>query len=220
MVKELKRTSIEQMLNQIKTDVAIQNKQLVEDLQNNSPQDLTDLPDTLSQKYKLEYLYKIKPHFETIYRLQSNGYTESQIAETLGVSKLLFRKCKQEIPELQALMIMGNEEKIDKVEATMFQTAMGIEYYEEAVNNKTGAVVKLRKTALPNFNAQKYILGNLRAGKYTDQRQVITRVELGEDVRQSLFALSNDDLRSIIGKTVIEAEFVEKNKNDDTDEDD
>ena len=115
---------------------------------------------------------------------------------------------------------MGKEEKVEKVETKMFQTARGMEYYEEAVNNKTGEVVKLRKTALPNFNAQKYILGNLKAHKYTDQRQIITRVELGEDVRQRLFALSNDDLRSIIGKTIIEAEFVEKNDNDNQYEDD
>lgn len=210
MGKPLKMTSIEKTLKDITEEISNNRLATLAEIKNETPATYNDLPDELTEKNKHDYMLKIRPNINTIYKMKSNGFAEPQIAEALGVSPAAFRKMKKVVPELKELLVLAEEDTIEMIESSMFHSAMGFEYEEEAVNGKTGDVVTLRKTALPNFNAQKYVLGNLRSSKYADQRQIVQKIDLGADVMQNLMNLPNDVLRKIIQESAVDAQFVEK----------
>lgn len=188
-------TSVGRTLNEIKREVETNRKLLVDDLKKVSKKQISELSSNLSQKEKVDYHYKVQPHFDQIYKLVATGYKKSDIADVLGVTKIAFRNMCREIGELRALMEVATEDKIDSVEASLFQIATGYTVEEQVINSFNGDVTALTQYKAPVLGAIKYVLGNKRATEYADKKQIINKVELGTEITDALKSLSISDLQ-------------------------
>lgn len=205
-------TSFDKNLSAIKQSVEQNRKLLVEDIKKVTKRDIDILPQNLSQKERTDYVYKVRPQLEAIYKLVCQGFTKAQIAEVLGITTLAFRNMQRELPELKAVVEIGTEDKLDSVEASLYHLAMGFEYTEETVNARTGEVEKLTQFQQPSLGAIKYVLGNKRGEEYADKKQIIKKVELGQDIKDALLAMSITDLKQTLNGNaiVVDAEFTER----------
>lgn len=198
---------------EITAEVEQTRKQLVEDVRKSNKRDIDNLPETLSQKEKIDYLHKVQPHLNQVYELVSKGYKRADVAKVLGITQLSFRKLSRELPELRAMLEIANEDKIDSVESSLFQLALGYEVEEEIINPFDGSKETIKKYQAPVLGAIKYVLSNKRAVEYADKRQIIQKVELGNDIKDALMSLSVEDLQSVLSiaksDSAIEASFVE-----------
>ena len=210
-----KLTSVSRVLTEIKSEVEQNRKLLVDDLKKAKKSEIAELSDNLSQKERVDYLYKVQPHFDQIYKMVSKGYKKADIAEVLGVTQVAFRNMSREVSELRALIEVATEDKIDAVEASLYQLATGYEVEEEIINPFDGTKDKLTKYKDPVLGAIKYVLGNKRGEEYADKKQIIRKVELGNDIKQALMSITVDDLKLAISmadaqENAIDAVFEEK----------
>lgn len=210
-----KLTSVSKTLLDIKSEVEQNRQLLVQDLKKESKKELAQLSDNLSQKEKTDYVVKVQPHFDQIYKMVSKGYKKSDIAEVLGVTQVAFRNMCREISELKSVLEIGTEDKIDAVESSLYQLAMGYEYDEQVINGFDGSKEVLTRYQAPVLGAIKYVLGNKRGEEYADKRQIIKKVELGSDIREALMSITVDDLKMALTMAdakdnAIDADFTEK----------
>lgn len=210
------KTSFESNLSTITKTVEQNRKALVEDIKKISKKDVDMLPETLSQKERTDYVYKVRPQLDAIYKLVSQGYTKAQVAEVLGITIVAFRNMNRELPELKAVMEIATDDKLDMVEASLTHLALGYEYTEESVNARTGEVERLTQFQHPSLGAIRFILGNKRGEEYAEKKQVIQKIELGQDIKDALLGMSTENLRFALAKkaTAIDAEFTEKDEED------
>jgi len=217
-------TSVSKALKEITKDVERTRKQIAEDTRKSSKRDLDNLPDTLSQKSKMDYLTKVQPHLPQIYDLASKGYTRANIAKVLGVSVVEFRTLVRELPELKQTLELAYEDKVDSVEASLYQLALGYEVDEEVINPFDGSKETITKYQAPVLGAIKYVLSNKRAEEYADKRQIIKKIELGADIQDALMSLSTSDLESLLrmanSESAVDASFVESEILDGSQEED
>lgn len=207
-------TSVSKTLDQIRNEVEAKRKSLVQDVQKASKKELVELPETLSQKEKIDYITKVQPHINTIYKMVTMVMPKAQIANTLGVSVLAFRKMSREIPELRTVLELGIEERIDNAEASLYQLANGYTVEEEVINPYDGTKDTITRYKDPVLGAIKYILGNKRGEEYADKKQIIRKVELGEDIKDALMSYKIEDLKHVISlsaskDSAIDADFTE-----------
>lgn len=214
-----KLTSVSKVLSEIKSEVEQNRKALVNDLKKSSKKELAELSDNLSQKEKMDYLHKVQPHFEQIYKLVSKGYKKADVAQVLGVTQVAFRRMCREVPELRSVLDIGHEDKIDAVEASLYQLALGYEAEEEVINSFDGSKDTLKKYHAPVLGAIKYVLSNKRGEEYADKREIIKKVELGSDVRDALMSITTEDLKLALqiaeSSDAIDADYSEKDGKDD-----
>ena len=220
MVISLKEhTSITKTLSEIRSEIEANRKALVGDLKKANKKELAELPDTLSQKEKTDYLYKVQPHFDQIYKLIARGYKRADIADTLGITQVAFRRMCREVPELRTLIDIGVEDKIDEVEASLYQLAHGFSAEEEVINAFDGSKETLTKYHPPVLGAIKYVLGSKRGEEYAEKKQIIKKIELGQDVKTALMSIEVDDLRLALRladaqANALDAEYTEKETGD------
>lgn len=212
-------TSFAQTLQDIKADVNKTKQLTVQELKKGSKKELTELPANLSTKEKTDYIYKVQPHFDQIYKLLSLGYKRSDVADVLGVTVVAFRNMCREVSELRALIEVANEDKIDSVETSLYQLAMGGTVNEEVINPFDGSKETLKRYQAPVLGAIKYVLGNKRGDEYADKKQVIKRLELGADIKDALMSITVEDLKMAITMAdahanALDAEFSEKSGSD------
>jgi hypothetical protein len=215
-------TSYSQTLEDIKQDAENERKLLVADLKKSSKKELAKLPDTLSQKEKTDYLYKVQPQFDQIYKMVAKGYRKADIADVLGVTQVCFRRLCRDIPELKAVINIGTEDLIDGVETSLHQLAQGFTYQEEVINPFCGEKETLHKYQAPALGAIKYVLGNKRGEEYAEKKQIIKVIELGKDVRAALMSLTPEELTLAIKKAdaqtnAVDAVFSERETSSDDD---
>lgn len=210
-------TSVSKTLRQITSEVEKTRKSLVDDTKK-SKRDFDNLPETLSQKEKIDYLHKVQPHLDQIYELTKQGYTKANIAKVLGISVDKFRHLTREIPELRRVLELGVEDKIDAVEASLYQLALGYEVEEQVINPFDGSKETVTKYQAPVLGAIKYVLSNKRAEEYADKRQIIKKVELGTEIKDALMSLSTNDLQLLLqmanSEHALDATFTESGNTD------
>lgn len=192
------KTSVSSTLEEIRKDVETRKLAIVEEVKKQSSKELSELPEALTKFEKINYITKIQPHLDSIYRLTSTGFTKAKVAETLGVSTVTFRKMCKLIPELMTVVELGIEELDDNVEASLYQLAQGYEVEEEIINPFDGTKEKLTRYKDPVLGAQKYILSNKRGEKFADKKQVIRRIELGDDIKDALMSFKIEDLQKVL----------------------
>lgn len=219
-----KLTSVTKTLVQIKSEVESKRKELVDDLKKAKKSEIAELSDNLSQKERVDYLYKVQPHFDQIYKMIAQGYKRADVADVLGITQVAFRNMCREVPELRGLVEIATEDKIDAVESSLYQLAMGYEVEEEIINPFDGSKERLTRYKDPVLGAIKYVLGNKRGEEYADKKQIIKKVELGNDIKDALMSITVDDLRLAITmadakETAVDADFTEKSSNGQTEED-
>ena len=71
------------------------------------------------------YEEKVKPNLEKVKELSSEGLTQEQIANTIGVSVRSFKRYSEQEEELRQAINSGRETAIRDVENAMFQSAIG-----------------------------------------------------------------------------------------------
>lgn len=209
------KTSVFRNLNDIKAEVESNRQLQLTELKKGSKKELSDLPETLSQKERVDYLHKVQPHFDQIYKLASLGYKKATIAEVLGITQVAFRKLCREVPELRAVLEIANEDKLDTVEESLYQLATGYEVEETIISPFDGSKETITTYKAPVLGAIKYILSNKRGEEYADKKQIVKKIEIGSDIRDALMSITVDDLRMAISmsdakESAIDADFSEK----------
>ena len=123
----------------------------------------------------------------------SQGLTCAQIAHNMGVSHPLFKKWRDQHPEMQEAVDKGKVVSYELVESALFKRAVGYEYEEEETYTETDKAgvprVKrklVKRQALPDISAIQFFLKNRMPSKW--------REELS-----AKFALDDDTANTIIG---------------------
>lgn len=192
------KTSVSSTLDEIRKEVETRKLAIVEEVKKTSNKELSELPEALTKFEKLNYITKIQPHLDSIYTLTSKGFTKAKVAETLGISTVAFRKMCKLIPELMTVVELGIEELDDNVEASLYQLAQGYEVEEEIINPFDGTKETLTRYEKPVLGAQKYILSNKRGEKFADKKQIVRKIELGDDIKDALMSFKVEDLQRVL----------------------
>lgn len=126
----------------------------------------------------------IMDNLTSIESMVSDGQTDKEIAEKLGISYSTFRRYKKENVDLKAAIAQGKDKKNQNVAAALYKCCIGYKYYEEvATKVKTEVLAEDGKTILtnedvivksikkyrgPDLNAQKFWLGNRDKTKWQE----------------------------------------------------
>ncbi|MEG0133980.1 MAG: Xaa-His dipeptidase [Clostridium sp.] len=127
---------------------------------------------------------KINSSLSLIESMVSEGSTDKEIAEKLGVSYSSFRRYKAQNTDLKAAIAQGKDKKNQNVIQALYKNCTGYKYYEEvatkvkveelADDGKTilakekVVVSNVKKYKGPDLAAQKYWLNNRDKGKWQD----------------------------------------------------
>lgn len=134
-----------------------------------------------------KYHTHVKPKLELIQGWASDGLTDQQIAEKLGISHDTFYTYKKQYSEFSEVLKKGKEVADYEVQNALFRAAIGF-HYDEQSTTATGGVVTLRKFCKPNTSAQIFWLKNRCPDKWRD------KTEVKQDVTQSVTFIGEDDI--------------------------
>lgn len=118
----------------------------------------------------------IKDNLTLIESMVSDGLTDKEIAEKIGMSYSTFRRYKTQNADLKTAIAQGKDRRNQKVVEALYKCCTGYKYYEEVATKvkeevlaedgrtiltKEDVVVKsIKKYRAPDLNAQKYWLNN------------------------------------------------------------
>lgn len=113
------------------------------------------------------------------------GYTNSDLAETMGISVATFYNYLEQYPFFQEALEEAKKVTNDKVKGMLFKKAMGF-YYEEVeeYQDDTGALLKRkvsRKYSIPDTKAMERFLQNREEG-WGDKKEVKIDTDFEFDV--------------------------------------
>ena len=127
---------------------------------------------------------KIKSSLNLIESMVSDGLTDKEIAEKLGISYSSFRRYKAQNSDLKTAIAQGKDKKNQSVEKALYKNAIGYSYYEEVATKVKNEVLaedgktilvkeevkisSVRKYKGPDLAAQKYWLGNRDKAKWQE----------------------------------------------------
>lgn len=121
-----------------------------------------------------------------------DGLTDKQISHNIGCAESTFNEWKKKFPELMESLKKGKEVVDRQVENALLKSALGYEYYEEAVTN-TGEVVKVLKHSKPNTTAQIFWLKNRKTKEWRDRQDIEMSGELKTGKLDSILEQLEDD---------------------------
>jgi hypothetical protein len=114
---------------------------------------------------------KYKPEYPGMVRkLCEKGFTDEDIAETLGISMSTLHQWKVKKEEFYESLQRGKDEANRCVENSLFKRANGFHYETEKVSN--GRPMKVTEYALPDVGAQRLWLQNRMPEVYREQKDV------------------------------------------------
>lgn len=99
------------------------------------------------------------------------GATDTEIAETFGISPVLIEKWKLTYPSFREAIEQGRTHADAQIVESMYKECIGYEYEEDALT-RTGSIKRLKKRARPNGDLIKFWLTN-RQKDYWSARQSI-----------------------------------------------
>ncbi|MBV7273108.1 Xaa-His dipeptidase [Clostridiaceae bacterium UIB06] len=118
----------------------------------------------------------IKDSLSLVESMVSDGLTDKEIAEKIGMSYSTFRRYKTQNSDLKTAIAQGKDRRNQKVVEALFKCCTGYKYYEEVptkvkeeVLAEDGRTVLVKEDVLiksvkkykgPDLNAQKYWLNN------------------------------------------------------------
>lgn len=125
----------------------------------------------------------INESIESIRTWALEGCSEKEIAKRLGISERTFRRYKEKNAEVLTALDTRNIQANMNVELTLLRCALGYDYEEEEVVKERitsfdeegrkvikeiPRVIKVKKRALPNVQAQKFWLNNRNQNNWKD----------------------------------------------------
>jgi Response regulator containing a CheY-like receiver domain and an HTH DNA-binding domain len=118
----------------------------------------------------------IKDSLSLVESMVSDGLTDKEIAEKIGMSYSTFRRYKTQNSDLKTAIAQGKDRRNQKVVESLFKCCTGYKYYEEVptkikeeVLAEDGQTILVKEDVLiksvkkykgPDLNAQKYWLNN------------------------------------------------------------
>lgn len=127
---------------------------------------------------------KIANSLTLIESMVSEGQTDKEIAEKLGISYSTFRRYKKENADLKAAIAQGKDKKNESVVQALYKNCIGYHFYEQVptkvkkkILDDEGKVIaeeedvkisSVKKYRGPDLNAQKYWLNNRDKTKWKD----------------------------------------------------
>lgn len=78
-----------------------------------------------------------------IRRLAAHGFLPAEIADLIGIGRATMQRWKANIPEVTAALAIGHEAANGRVEASIYQMALGYEREEEEIKVVNGEVVRV-----------------------------------------------------------------------------
>lgn len=138
---------------------------------------------------KEKYESHVQPYLDRIPVWRRQGMTEEQIAHKLGIGLSTIQLYKKENIELLDALREGTAELIEKLEETLYNRAIGIDYeetktYVELTPDSKGKETKekkkierIKKWLAPDVDALKFALKNLHSGKWKE-KQVLEHEEV------------------------------------------
>ena len=117
------------------------------------------------------------------YEYASQGLTQKQIAQNLGINEATLYDWLKKYPKLSEAIKKGKEAAIEKVENALFKRAIGYDYQEVKVyrtTRKDGTVYErqeiVKKHMPPDTTAIIFFLKNRAPDRWTDRKE--TAIEL------------------------------------------
>lgn len=116
----------------------------------------------------------------------AKGKTDVELAKHFGVSKRTLERWKKDFPVFWHSLKVGKNMSDDKVEAGLYQRAMGYSHPEEKIFQNNGRIVRTQtiKHYPPNLTAQIFWLKNRQPKKWRDLfnsiEEKIEKVELNK----------------------------------------
>lgn len=126
---------------------------------------------------------------EKILDLVTQGKTDKQIAEIIGVSERTINWWKKQDLDFLHAYRQYKQELNDHVAASLYKRAVGYQYKEQQVT-KDG-IVEIEKHAQPDTKAQIFYLKNKDSKNWKD------RVEVEQESKQTLFIQVGDEEESV-----------------------
>ena len=126
----------------------------------------------MSEYSKPKNEYNCGIHPQIVCRLFEKGYTETQIADELGISAATLKIWKKQHPEF-ADSLRGGTDVVDAlVEGAVLKRALGYDYEELVFDRKDDAVwvKKTQKHIPPDVSAATFWLKNRRPEHWGDKR--------------------------------------------------
>lgn len=116
----------------------------------------------------------------------SQGLTDKEIAENLGVSLSTYYKQKSSITEFSDTLKEARKIAIKNVENELYRRCIGFEYEESPTitvggNNEKPLVKKVKKRALFDIGAIKFFLVNRDKGNWKNVQSDLAPVDEGSD---------------------------------------
>lgn len=134
------------------------------------------------------YDNKIQPYLREIGILRSKGIVYGQIAKMLNIAESTLYKHKADIEEFTEALKKGNAELVEKLEATLYDLAIGNvkvtktkTYYDKEGNVKSKEVQE--ETLSPNLGALIFNLTNLAPEKWSNKQEV--NLDINDDIAPS-----------------------------------
>lgn len=130
------------------------------------------------QKSKRKNIYntRIEPNLELIHSLRSKDFTHEAIIGMLGIASSTYYKYKAEIDAFSETIKKANDDLVEKVEATMYDLAMGkVKTTKEEYKFIDGEEVLVKRTIdqlSPDKVAQFFILTNRAGDKWKHKQEI------------------------------------------------
>lgn len=149
-----------------------------------------------------KYETHVKPYFEQIKKWLSQGATEQQIAQQLGIAYSTYNEYKQKYPEFSEI-IKGNSraELVEELRGALVKRALGFEYKEKKeyvrTDPETGQPTKyveiVTRIAMPDTTA---IFGalNIYDPEYVRDKKNHELREKDYELRRAIAEANNFDL--------------------------
>lgn len=125
---------------------------------------------------KNAYDEKIKPNFDLIKKLLTNGKTERSVAGAIGIGYSTWNKYKEEKSEFKELIKKSREKPVDDLIFSMYRSGMGFSKIIQRMakcktaeyDPETGKKIYEKEQMVP-YEEEIYIPPNFQAAKYLIQ---------------------------------------------------
>jgi len=155
----------------------------------------------MARKTKYENL--VESNFDKIELWAKRGFTDTEIALSIGIAESTLNLYKIKHPEFRELLIKWKLEADSEVVGSLYKRAVGFDYVEEQLefipmpdgSTKVKSVKKVKKHQAGDTLAAMYWLNNRQADKWRHKNK---EKEAGQDEAAKYFGdMKEDDIKAL-----------------------
>jgi hypothetical protein len=149
--------------------------------------------------------YNQKIHCALAKKLATKGYTDVEIADTIGISERSLNYWKERYPEFLQSIKEGKRIPDDRVEKSLYKNAVGYNYKAHkpmSISDGNGEgshieIVEYTEHIPAQTVAQIFWLKNRRPAQWRDKQEVEHSGEITETKKYDLSKLSDEELKML-----------------------